>query len=547
MSLDPGTPGSTPRSTARVVGIASVIWGSSIFLSRVLGLVREQIVGITLGASREADVYFASFTLPDFLNYLLAAGALSIVFIPIFIEHLRTSGSGRAWEAFSATANFIAVASLVGIAVLSLFARPLAEVVAPGFTAAEMDELVRLIRIVLPAQFFLIVGGLMSAALQSHDRHLLPAMAPLVYSLGIIVGGLIGAPLGWGAEGFAWGVLGGAALGPFLLPLIGCLRLKMAWQPIFSPTNPDLLRYLKLSLPIMIGFSIVVVDEWITKNQASYLEAGALSHLQYARTLMKVPMAIFGMAAGVASYPTITRMVTAGAVVDAYAVLARAVRVTLLLTFAAQVVITLCGFELAYLIWGYLSHRFVAADAHSVAAVLSLMGLGLAGWSAQTLVSRGFYALGNTWLPTLVGTAVAFGAVPIYVVLRQHFGADGLALASAIAILIYVFLLGGLQYRHFVRETAKHGTTLAGTPGIFDAALRLAIAAAIAIAVGLAARPLLLAHFPGTALMPLLARAALLSLLGLTVYVLVVRLLGVAELSQAVRWLLLRRKRVLAQ
>ena len=536
----------TPRSTGRIVGIASVIWATSIFLSRLLGLVREQIVGRTLGATREADLYFASFTLPDFLNYLLAAGALSIVFIPIFIEHLRESGSERAWQAFSATANFIAVASLVGIAVLSVFAGPLAEVVAPGFTPAEMGQLVRLIRIVLPAQFFLIVGGLMSAALQSHDRHFLPAMAPLVYSLGIIVGGLVGAPLGWGAEGFAWGVLAGAACGPFLLPLIGCLRMQMTWRPIFSPTNPDLIRYLKLSLPIMIGFSIVAVDEWITKNQASYLAEGTLSYLQYARTLMKVPMGIFGMAAGVASYPTITRLVTAGNIVEAYAVLARAVRITLLLTFAAQVVVTLCGFEFAYLIWGYLSHRFVETDARNVAAVLSLLCLGLAGWSAQTLVSRGFYALGNTWLPTLVGTAVAFGAVPIYVVLRKHWGAEGLAVASAIAIMIYVFLLGGLQYRRFVREAAKHGGTLAGTPGILDAAVRMAVAAAIAIGLGLAVRPYALDHLPGTAFVPLLARIALLSLLGLSVYALIACLLGVRELSDATR-LLLRRKRASAQ
>ena len=85
-------------SQARVVGIASIIWASSIFLSRVMGLIREQIIGRTLGASRTADLYFASFTLPDFLNYLLAAGALSIVFIPIFLAHLERGDHYRGWE-----------------------------------------------------------------------------------------------------------------------------------------------------------------------------------------------------------------------------------------------------------------------------------------------------------------------------------------------------------------------------------------------------------------------------------------------------------------
>src|SRR5512143_2294057 len=99
-----------------------------------MGLVREQIIGRTLGASREADIYFASFTLPDFLNYLLAAGALSIVFIPMFVEYLERGDNEGGWKAFSVIANFILVAGTVGIVLLMLFARPLAGVVSPGFT-----------------------------------------------------------------------------------------------------------------------------------------------------------------------------------------------------------------------------------------------------------------------------------------------------------------------------------------------------------------------------------------------------------------------------
>src|SRR5579859_140603 len=119
------------RSPARAIGFASVIWGVSIFLSRVMGLLREQVIGRTLGASREADLYFASFTLPDFLNYLLAAGALSIVFIPIFLAHLQRGDEERGWHAFSVIANFILLASCAGIVLLMVFARPLAGWIAP--------------------------------------------------------------------------------------------------------------------------------------------------------------------------------------------------------------------------------------------------------------------------------------------------------------------------------------------------------------------------------------------------------------------------------
>ena len=519
---------------ARVIGIASIIWAGSIFLSRVMGLIREQIIGRTLGASRQADLYFASFTLPDFLNYLLAAGALSIVFIPIFLAHLERADRDRGWESFSVIANFIVVAGIVGIGLLMLFARPLAALVAPGFTDPnDVDTMVRLTRIILPAQFFHVLGGLLSAALQAQNLHALPAMAPLVYSAGIILGGIAGAyNPELGADGFAWGVLAGSIAGPFGLPLYGCLRTRMRWMPVFSWRHPDLRRYLWLSVPIMIGFSIVVVDEWIVKNQASYLGVGTLAYLQYARTLMKVPIGMFGMAAGVAAYPTISGLVAAGSVVEAYDLLCRALRLMLLLTFAAQVCLTIAGFEAVYLIWGLFADRFTIDDAHQTATVLTYLCLGLSGWAAQTVISRGFYALESTWLPTLIGTAIAAAMVPVYVVMRQQAGAVGLALASSAAIMIYVMLLGWLQRRRFEREAAARGATLENSPGILIASLRMALAAAAAACLGLVVRPLLLQWLPDLRVTTVLLRATLLCIFGTGTYLVAARLLGVPEVVE---------------
>ena len=525
--------------------MASAIWAGSIFLSRIMGLVREQIIGRTLGASREADLYFASFTLPDFLNYLLAAGALSIVFIPIFLEHLEHGDEEGGWLAFSVVANFILVVGSIAIALLMVFARPLVGLVAPGFTnPGEVDTLVRLIRIILPAQFFLVVGGLLSAALQAQDLHFLPAMAPLVYSAGIIAGGLVGAHYaGMGADGFAWGVLAGSAMGPFALPLYGCLKARMRWYPVLSFRNADLRHYLWLSFPIMMGFSIVVVDEWIIKNQASYLPQGVLSYLQYGRTLMKVPIGVFGMAAGVAAYPTISRMVAAGNVVEAYSMLCHAVRLMLVATFAAQVCMTLAGFEAAYLVWGLFASQFTVADAQATGTILAFLCLGLGGWAAQTLISRGFYALGSTWLPTIVGTMVAFLTVPLYVVLRHQWGAIGLAIASSLAILVYVLLLGWLQRRRFEREAAAKGATLHGVPGMLKAAIRLAVAAGIAIGVGLRVRIFLFQFLPGMHLGVMLMRASILCVIGVGIYLGLAQLFGISELAELKR-LVMRRLRL---
>ena len=527
------------KNQARIIGIASIIWAASIFLSRIMGLLREQIIGRTLGASREADLYFASFTLPDFLNYLLAAGALSIVFIPIFVEYLERNDRDGGWKALSVIANFILVVGTIGIALLMIFARPLTSLVAPGFTEpADVATLVRLIRIILPAQSFLVIGGLLSAALQAQDRHFLPAMAPLVYSAGIIIGGLIGAHYpGMGADGFAWGVLAGSAMGPFALPLYGCIKSRMRWYPLLSFWNRDLRRYLWLSFPIMIGFSIVVVDEWIVKSQASYLAPGALSYLQYGRTLMKVPIGVFGMAAGVAAYPTLSRLVATNRVAEAYGLVCSAVRLMLFVTFAAQVCMTLAGVEAVYLVWGLFSNRFSVADAQATGTVLAFLCLGLGGWASQTVISRGFYAFGSTWLPTVVGTLIAFLAVPFYVVLRQQWGAIGLAIASSVAIFIYVLLLGWLQYRRFEWEAAARDTNLKAVPGMLGAALGLAVATGLAIGAGLYLRYLLLQFLPGMQILAILLRATVLCAFGIAIYLIVARLLGVTELARLQRLL----------
>jgi putative peptidoglycan lipid II flippase len=211
-------------------------------------------------------------------------------------------------------------------------------------------------------------------------------------------------------------------------------------------------------------------------------------------------------------------------------------------TFAAQVCLTLAGFEAAYLVWGLFGSRFSLADAQATGNILAFLCLGLGGWAAQTVISRGFYALGSTWLPTIVGTIVAFLTIPIYVVLRWQWGAIGLAIASSVAILVYVLLLGWLQHRRFQQEATAKGTTLQDVPSMLGAAVRLAAAAGIAIGVGLGVRLLLLQVLPGTDLTVLIVRAIVLCVIGLGIYLACARFFGIDELAKVERILLRKLK-----
>lgn len=424
---------------ARRIGIASAIWAASILLSRVIGLVREAVIGRTLGASTQGDLYATAFVVPDFLNYLLAGGALSIVFIPIFGAYLARGEEERASIAFSVVANVLLVLLALATVVLWIAMPALAELVAPGLGPAERAEWVALSRIVLPAQIFHVVGGLLSASMQARDRHALPALAPLVYTLGIIAGGLVGGAE-HGARGFAWGALAGSVAGPFLLPLLGALRSGLRWRPILAPWHPDVRTYLVRSLPIMVGFSIVVVDDWYLRREGTILGPGAASLLSYAKTLMKVPMGVFGLAAGVAVFPTLQRLVAEGRADEMRALVARTVRNVIALSFAAQVVVTVAGEDLVALVYG--RARLSPEQIGDAGLCLAFVSIGLAAWAAQTLVARGFYALGDTWRPAAWGTLVAAAAYPLYVYGRASFGLFGLACASSAAILVYTLALG---------------------------------------------------------------------------------------------------------
>lgn len=514
-----------PARNARRIGIAAGIYAIGILLSRLVGLVREAVIGRTLGDGAEADVYWAAFVLPDFLNYLLAGGVLSLVLIPLFNARFADEGEAGAWRSFSVIATFVGVLAVAGTGVLWWLAPHLTPIVAPGIEGAARVELTRLVRIILPAQVFHIVGGLLSATLQARDRHTIPAMAPVLYTLGIVGFGLwLGERLG--AEAFAWGVLFGSIAGPFGLTLYGNVRMGMRFRPNLAIGHPDFRRYIVRALPVMLGFSVVVLDDLIIKRFASLVGEGAISHLQYARTLMKVPMGVFGLAAGMAAFPTLTRLLHAGERTEAWRTLVGATRMMLLLAITSQVGLSIAGTEIAEVIWG--TRKFTPDELAAIGHYTALISLGLWGWAAQSLVARGFYAMGNTWTPTLVGSVVVAVAWPMYAGLAEARGAAGLAMASAIAISVYVGAL-------YLWLRSRLGVPDSGR-GVMDALARLAVAGAVGYGAGEALESIL----PDW---PALVRGGVAGGVGCTVCLAVAGLVGMAEPRMLGRRLLGRLRR----
>lgn len=185
MSEAPHSAAADRRRSTGFAAAALLLAGSAV-LSRVLGLLRERVIAHQLGASAQADAYGAAFLIPDILNYFLAGGALAIAFIPLYSGVRERSGDARAAELFE---NVLAATALIVVAATALMWWFAADLVALFFAdfAAETGALtVRLVRILLPAQIFFVVGGVVRAVLMARHRFGSQALAPLVYNLGII-------------------------------------------------------------------------------------------------------------------------------------------------------------------------------------------------------------------------------------------------------------------------------------------------------------------------------------------------------------------------
>src|SRR5687768_16915957 len=175
-------PGESPRPSAgtRVAGAAGIMV-AAILLSRVLGLVRDMVVSYYFGASAGivADAYKTAFSLPDLFYYLIAGGALSSAFIPVFTEYLTNNDEENAWKVFSVFGTVIALGLTVVIVLGEIFTPFLLKLLAPGFEPDKLALTVSLTRIIFPAQICFFVGGLMMATLYVRNHFLMPALGPV--------------------------------------------------------------------------------------------------------------------------------------------------------------------------------------------------------------------------------------------------------------------------------------------------------------------------------------------------------------------------------
>ncbi|MGD8444308.1 MAG: murein biosynthesis integral membrane protein MurJ, partial [Desulfobacterales bacterium] len=414
------------RSLFKKVGIASLIMMASVFLSRVVGLFREMVIAHIGGAGAAVDAYQVAFVIPDILNHVVASGFMSVTFIPIFSRYLADNREDDGWMVFSIILNCFGCFLVVLIIVALALTPQLIALIAPGLKNPDtIANAVRMTRIILPAQIFFFVGGLLMAVQFSKERFFIPALAPLLYNLGIISGGLMLGP--WiGMEGFAWGVLIGAFSGNLFIQLFGVRQTGLKYFFNFDLSHPALKQYVFLTLPLMLGLTMTFSTEFFFRLFGSYLPQGSIAVLNYGLRIMLILVGLFGQAVGTASYPFLARLVAENKLDEMNRLLNNTLRF-LAMVIPFSVLLMVLRSEVVRII--FQRGKFDAAATALTAEVLIYLMIGTFAFAAYTVVVRGYFASQNTLFPALYGTIVVIVSVPLYLLGMNLLGVRGVALA----------------------------------------------------------------------------------------------------------------------
>jgi putative peptidoglycan lipid II flippase len=440
--------------------------GSLTMMSRLLGLVREQIFAVTLGAGGTSDAFLAAFRIPNLLRDLFAEGALSTAFIPTYVKTMKQEGRPAAFvlanRVLTTLTIYLGSLALLGM----LWPTPIVHLVAAGFSAEKADLTAHLVRIMMPYLPTISLAVVAMGALNAEARYTAPGLAPTMFNLTAILGGVV--LYFWGPSPrlavTVWAsftVLGGIAQLAVQLPTLW----RLGWRPSFRPDlalrHPGTRRIAALMAPATLAVAAVQINVVVNTSFASLCVEGSISWLGYAFRLMQLPIGVFGVAIGTTS---LTHLARDAAVNDHEALrktLRRGLQLVLFLTIPSTVGLAVLGEPIIGMI--YQHGRFSAHATVETARALSGFAVGLAAYSAIKVLAPAFYALGKTRIPLLASlTAVACNVLWNVVTFRR-FGHVGLALGTSIAaianltVLIVAFQLttGGLLTRGLVGVVAR--------------------------------------------------------------------------------------------
>jgi putative peptidoglycan lipid II flippase len=421
---------------ARKLARYSLLVMAGLVASRVLGLVRNVVVAQQFGTGREYEAFIAALTVPDLVFQILAGGAVGAAFIPVFKGYFARDDTAGAWRLTSLVMSLAMVVTLPTSLVLALLARPLAELVVPGWDAPSKELTATLMRTMLFTPTIFALSGFAISVLNSFQRFALTACAPIVYNVSIIVSALLFRDLG--IEGVALGAVVGALL-HLLIQVPGLIDVGMRYRFGLSLVHPGVREVLRLMGPRMIGLGVTQINQLVNVILASFLLIGSLGYLNVAWLMMMTPL-VLAMAVSTAVFPTMAEESARDHQDAVGEVFVLALRTILFLTIPMGIGLMTLGEPLIRLLFE--RNAFTAESARLTHFALIWYAVGLAGHATVEIVDRVYYALHDTWTPVKAASlAFVMNLVLGLTLMQTPLNYGGLALANSLAALAEATLL----------------------------------------------------------------------------------------------------------
>ncbi len=423
-------------------------------ISNMVGLIRGIVITDAFGTSSDLDSFNAANRIVELLFNLVAGGALGSAFIPAFTGYLTREDRPGAWRLASGVVNLVFLA-LVIISILSWIFAPF--IVSEGLYLLVPDSdpvqealTVSLLRIMLPSVVIFGLSGLVMGILNAHQVFLIPAIAPAMYSIGMILGTIL-LPRAWGIQRLAYGVVGGALL-HLLVQLPRLLKLQeRAYHAYLGLRDRAVLGVFRLMGPRLLGVAVVQMNFIVNTIIALGQPEGSVTAITLAFSLMLMPQMAVAQSAAIASLPTFSAQAALGKFDEMRASLASTLRAVLLLAIPASVGLILLRTPLVAAL--YQRGAFTTRSTELVTWALLWYAAGLVGHSLVEILSRAFYALHDTRTPVIVGVVAMglnIGLSLLFSALFERVGwlpHGGLALANSAATALESLVLIGLMRR----------------------------------------------------------------------------------------------------
>ena len=430
----------TKHKIAKYAGIVII---ATIFC-RILGLGREIIISNKFGASIETDAFFIAFMIPNLLRSFLGEGALNAAFIPIFTEHLTNNDRKKA-EYFASNILNILISILIIVIILGIWGAPwLIKLFAIGFknNPYKYELAINLTRVMFPYIGFVAIAALFMGILNSYDHFLLPALAPAMLNISIIIFAFT-LSFKYGIFSLALGVIFGG-IGQALVQIPVLIRKKIKYNFVIDLNDPGVKKLLKLLIPAMLGLAITEINVVVDRTIASNLIDGSISALYYSNRLVQFPLGAFGVAISIAIFPTLAKYTAKNNIVEFKKSLLFGLKMLIFVTVPSTVGLIVLKDSLTRLIY---EHGIFSKVATTMTAnALLYYSIGLVAYACIHLITVAFYALKDTKTPVKIGVYIVFMNIVLDLILVRYLAHSGLALAtSLVAIINMIILLKALQ------------------------------------------------------------------------------------------------------